>query len=143
MGVLCHLEDVEAEERSRAFSMLLSSPPTGDEDDETRFAELVGDTRARRFAQSLVELVIEDWASLDEVISATSKRWRLERMDRVDRNLLRMAAAELRHRDKTPRGAILAEAVRLASGYGNERSASFVNGLAVALADTLRPSEHP
>jgi N utilization substance protein B len=36
---------------------------------------------------------------------------------------------------------VVAEAVRLASRYGSERSAAFVNGLVVALASRLRPQE--
>jgi N utilization substance protein B len=58
-------------------------------------------------------------------------------MDRVDRNLLRLCAIELRN-ESTPRNVVVAEAVRLAARYGNERSPTFVNGLAEALARTLR-----
>ena len=56
-------------------------------------------------------------------------------------NALRIGAAELRQRPDTPTGVILSEVVRLASTYGNERSASFVNGLTASLASTLRPGE--
>lgn len=121
--------------------MLLGSPPSGDEEGETRFAELAADKSTRRFAEGLIAVVIEEWDALDAAISEASRRWRLERMDRVDRNTLRIAAAELLRRDKTPRGVVLSEAVRLAAAYGNERSASFVNGISVTLASRFRPQE--
>lgn len=139
LAALCHLEDVSAEQRPDALQSLLASPPTGDETGETRFAELAADRQARKFAVALLEVVFERWETIDEDIRAASKRWRLERMDRVDRNALRIGAAELRGRPDTPRGVILSEAVRLAATYGNERSAGFVNGLTASLADALRP----
>ncbi len=141
LAALCHLEDVEPEKRAAALRTLLESPPTGDEAGETRFAELTGDRQARKFAEALLGVVIEGWLTVDDDITAASKRWRLERMDRVDRNALRIGAAELRHRPQTPTGVILSEVVRLASTYGNERSAGFVNGLTASLAAALRPEE--
>lgn len=141
LAALCHLEDVTAQQRPDALKSLLASPPTGDEAGETRFAELAADRQARKFAQSLLEVVFEAWETIEQDIRDASKRWRLERMDRVDRNALRIGAAELRGRPDTPRGVILSEAVRLASTYGNERSAGFVNGLTATLADTLRPGD--
>lgn len=139
LAALCHLEDVEAVERAAAWATLLASPPTGDEIGETRFAELTQQRQSRKFADALLTVILEGWETIDEDISTASKRWRLERMDRVDRNALRIAAAELRYREQTPTGVILSEVVRLASTYGNERSAGFVNGLTASLASALRP----
>jgi hypothetical protein len=62
-------------------------------------------------------------------------------MAQVDRNVLRLAAFELAARPDTPRPVILSEAVRLARRYGSERSSSFVNGVADALARRLRPPQ--
>ena len=141
LAALCHLEDLPPAERAAALQTLLASPPTGDEVGETRFAELTADRQARKFAEAMLELVLESWETIDEDITTASKRWRLERMDRVDRNALRIGAAELRRRADTPTGVVLSEVVRLASTYGNERSAGFVNGLTATLASTLRPGE--
>ena len=52
---------------------------------------------------------------------------------------LRLVGAEMLALPDTPRAVIVAEAVRLASRYGSERSAPFVNGVAEALAKRLRP----
>lgn len=141
LAALCHLEDELAEDRAGALRTLLENPPSGDEVGETRFAELTRDRQARKFAEALLAVVLGAWDEVDQDIVAASKRWRLERMDRVDRNTLRIGAAELRHRPQTPSGVILSEVVRLASTYGNERSAGFVNGLTASLASVLRPGE--
>ncbi len=141
LAALCHLEDVDAADRGVALQTLLAAPPTGDGVGESRFAELTADRQARKFAEDLLDVVLGGWEVIDADIRAASKRWRLERMDRVDRNALRIGAAELRHRSTTPRGVILSEVVRLASTYGNERSAGFVNGLASSLAGTLRAGD--
>ena len=46
-------------------------------------------------------------AEIDAHIAATSHAWRLERMDRVDRNVVRIAAAELAARPDVPRPVVL------------------------------------
>lgn len=141
LGVLCHLESYEADERAGAIDVLWSNPPRGDAEGEDAFATLADDPAARRFATRLVKHVLDRWNQVDETIGATSRRWRLERMDRVDRNLIRLATAELLAEPKTPRGVVTSEAVRLASRYGSEKSVAFVNGLVGSLAERLRPEE--
>ena len=76
---------------------------------------------------------MEDWAAVNETLDRASDRWRLARMDLVDRNVLRVACVELRLRDETPPKVIAAEAVKLAGRYGSERSGRFVNGVVSTL----------
>ena len=56
--------------------------------------------RSQPFAEQLVRGVREHLAELDALIQSASTNWRLERMARVDRNLLRLALvrAEVRRR---------------------------------------------
>lgn len=140
LALLCHLESYGPDERADALGLVWDSPPRGDAEGEDAFALLAGDANARRFAESLVARVIDRWSEVDEAIEQTSQRWRLDRMDRVDRNVIRLAATELLATPDTPRGVVLAEAVRLAGRYGSERSVRFVNGLVEALATRLRPN---
>lgn len=139
LGVLCHLESYPDEGRSEAAALIIAHPPTGDLDGEDAFARLAADADVRAFAKQRVEYVEGDRERVDQVIRQASQRWRLERMDRVDRNVLRLAVGELLHDPATPRGVILAEAVRLARRYGSERSAAFVNGVLDSIARSLRP----
>lgn len=140
LAVLCHLESYPAGEHRRAAALLLRAPPTGDEPGEDEIARLAADTQVHAFAQDLIALCIEHRDETDALIDTTSTSWRLQRMDRVDRNVVRLAATELRARADTPRNVVVAEAVRLAARFGSERSASFVNGLVEALATRLRPT---
>ena len=76
----------------------------------------------------LVDGVAESLVELDERITKASANWRLERMTRVDRNLLRLGAYEIRYSD-TPDRVAINEAVELAKRYGTANSPQFINGL--------------
>jgi N utilization substance protein B len=92
------------------------------------------DTGAHSFALDLVEGVRLNLAGLDALIEQQSHNWRLERMQRVDRNVLRLGTYELKHRDDIPRKVTINEAVELARKFGNEESPAFVNGILDRLA---------
>jgi N utilization substance protein B len=68
-------------------------------------------------------------AELDAVIEQHSHNWRVDRMSRIDRNVLRLGAYELLHRPDVPKKVSLNEAVELGKKYGNEESSAFINGL--------------
>jgi len=91
--------------------------------------------QARAFAEELVRGVIAHRAELDAAVQAESQNWRLERMARVDRNVLRVAAWELLHTG-TPARVVINEAVEVARTFGGENSPAFVNGILDRLART-------
>ena len=97
--------------------------------------ETPGDAEGRDYADELVENIARDLVATDELIRSASKNWRLERMTRVDRNVLRLGAWELAHRRDVPRAVILDEAVEIAKRFGTEESGSFVNGVLDRIAD--------
>lgn len=69
----------------------------------------------------------------DERLERASEHWRLERVGVVERNILRLAMAEL-DEGVTPPRVVLDEAVKLAHWFGGARSPAFVNGVLDALA---------
>ncbi len=88
------------------------------------------------------ELAFGTWesrAELDEAIGAVSDRWRDERMPLIDRNVIRLALFELRHRPDTPAAVVISEAVRMAKEFSTEKSGGFVNGVLSKLAAETRP----
>jgi transcription antitermination protein NusB len=99
--------------------------------------ELDVDDAARGFAGELVDATVADQPGIDEVIAASSRNWRLERMSRVDRNILRIAVAELRNFPQTPVKVVINEAVELAKRYGSAESPAFVNGILDRIAAAL------
>ncbi len=82
-------------------------------------------------------------AEVDASITAASSNWRIERMARVDRNLLRLGAWELLFRHDVPLAVVIDEAIELAKSYGTDESSSFVNGVLNQVGQTARPNEPP
>jgi transcription antitermination protein NusB len=87
------------------------------------------DPEGRSYADAVLRGVAENLAPIDERITSASKNWRLERMSRVDRNILRLATCELAHFPQTPVKVAINEAVELAKRFGAAESAAFVNGI--------------
>ena len=102
-----------------------------------------GDPEGHEYANQLVRGVAETLGAIDARITAASQRWRLPRMTRVDRNLLRLGVYELEYRPDVPRAVILDEAVELAKDYGAEESGAFVNGVLNRIADDVGRKDEP
>src|SRR5919205_4452756 len=64
-------------------------------------------------AEALVRGVAEHRREIDDAIEAVSSNWRLDRMARVDRNILRLATYELSHRPDVPVKVVINEAIEL------------------------------
>lgn len=95
------------------------------------------DPAAVDFARELVLGVVGNLAAIDALIEEHSHNWRIERMDRIDRNVLRLAIFELKHREDIPRKVTINEAVELARTFGTEASSAFINGLVDRVAVAL------
>ncbi len=124
--------------REAALQMLYAVESTGSPVEEVIrefWRELPGDAEDRAYADETVRGVTGDLEATDARIRVASKNWRLERMTRVDRNLLRLGAWELMQHPEIPRAVILDEAVELAKRFGTEESGSFVNGVLDRIAD--------
>lgn len=100
-------------------------------------ADFEPDPEGRLYADTIVRGVADNLAAVDARIAAASQNWRLERMGRVDRNLLRMGTWELMEQKDVPRPVVIDEAVELAKSYGTEDSSSFVNGVLDRIATDL------
>jgi N utilization substance protein B len=81
------------------------------------------------FAEKLVRGVRQNLGDLDAQIQGASKNWRLERMARVDRNLIRLALYELKYGDDVPAKVAINEAIEIAKRFGTNESSAFVNGI--------------
>jgi len=81
------------------------------------------------FSERIVLGVLEHAREINQLIERFSENWRLERMNLVDRNILRMAIFELLHCSEIPPKVTLNEAIDLGKRYGSEDSGSFINGI--------------
>lgn len=90
------------------------------------------------FSKHLVLGVCENKEALDRLISRSSKHWRLERMSRVDRTILRLGAFEILAMKDIPPKVSIDEAVELGKKYGTEDSGSFINGILDNIYNNLK-----
>ena len=80
------------------------------------------------YTRRLADAVTERVAVLDERITAASDDWTADRLGAVERNVLRVALAEL-DEGEVPVEVVLDEAVTLAKRYASEDAARLVNGI--------------
>jgi transcription antitermination protein NusB len=93
------------------------------------------------FSNRLITGVSENIGGIDEIINNYSEHWRLSRMSRIDRNILRMAIYELVYLRDIPPPVTINEAVELAKKYGTEESGAFVNGILDKIRIALKKGE--
>jgi transcription antitermination protein NusB len=91
------------------------------------------------YTTALVATVESRGEEIDAMIGDAAIGWELDRMAVVDRNVLRLAVAELLDRPEVPTAVILNEAVELATAYSTDDSGRFVNGVLATLATRIRP----
>jgi N utilization substance protein B len=95
------------------------------------------DGEARELAAGLVRAASSDAVAIEERIAGASRNWRIDRMARVDRNILRLAVGELMHASATPVRVVINEAVELAKRFGTAEAPAFVNGVLDRIASAL------
>lgn len=95
------------------------------------------DPQAQQFARELVASASSRAAEIDELITSASKNWRIERMSRVDRNILRLGVCELVAFRDVPVKVVINEAVELAKRFGTAESSAFVNGVLDRIASAV------
>lgn len=73
--------------------------------------------------------IVEKIEELDKIISEVSVGWTLDRMNKLDLTILRLATYEIKYDDDIPEKVAINEAIEIAKKYGGDNSPSFVNGV--------------
>jgi N utilization substance protein B len=95
-----------------------------------RFQEhFLPDGESDDFLKRLVLGVLEHFLELDRLIEQYSEHWRLDRIDMIDRNILRIALFELLYCEEIPPKVTINEAIDLGKRFGSDDSGSFINGI--------------
>ncbi|WP_028610442.1 transcription antitermination factor NusB [Paenibacillus harenae] len=81
------------------------------------------------FVRELVFGVLERKQVIDGMLQQFLTGWQVDRLSRVDRQVLRLACYEMVFRDDIPPKAAINEAIELAKHFGTEESGKFVNGV--------------
>jgi transcription antitermination protein NusB len=89
------------------------------------------------FAEDLFRVALAEQEQIDALIAAHSTHWRIDRMPAVDRNLLRMAVAELIGFKSTPFPIVINEALEIGRRYCATESINFLNGVLDSVARSL------
>ncbi len=82
-----------------------------------------------KYIQEVTEGVKENEAKLDEMIKAHLKGWTMERLNKVDVAILRLAIYEILYRDDIPYKVSINEALELAKIFSEDASPAFINGV--------------
>ena len=91
----------------------------------------------RAFAMTLATGVAATVADIDPMIAEAAQNWRIERMNVLDRLILRLATYEFLHEVETPGKVIINEALELARTFSTDDSVRFINGVLDAIRRTL------
>ena len=92
----------------------------------------------KKYSVKLVKTFIENKECIDGQIKEHSKGWDVERLLKVDRDVLRISITELLYFEDIPASVSIDEAVELAKKYGTEESSSFINGILRQVYETKK-----
>lgn len=106
-----------------------------DEDEPPALAEAGPMDKA--LVEQLIRGIYQHRAELDQMLSAASKNWRVERMAVVDRNVIRLALYEIKFCADVPVAVAINEAIELTKQFGTAEAPAFVNGLLDRAVDEL------
>jgi N utilization substance protein B len=94
-----------------------------------------GDVRA--FAALLASGVAAHGLEIDRLIGEAAEHWRIERMNVMDRLILRLGVYEFLHQPDTPAKVVINEALELGRAFSGDESVRFINGILDAVRRTL------
>jgi N utilization substance protein B len=129
LQVLYQLDVQEQLSDDAALALFWRSFAVRDEDVSGEKGPENDDDESRAFAETLVRGVRSELVTIDALLARASRNWRVERMARVDRNLLRLAVWELKWSKDVPAKVAINEAIEIAKRYGTAESPAFVNGI--------------
>jgi len=118
-------------QRAYALKFLYADEFLETGEDDLKFRELVEtiDTESIPYTMKIVVGVRRIKADLDEIINRYSTNWKIDRISRVDLNVLRIALYELKEERDLPPSVAINEAIELAKKYSNVDSNRFINGI--------------
>lgn len=97
--------------------------------DIAEFATLECQNDVKNYAVTIAETFQQNSKSIDEQIQKFAKGWDIERLVKIDKDILRIAIIELIYIKDAPMKVIVDEALELAKKYSTEESSSFINGI--------------
>lgn len=93
--------------------------------------EFAPDSQDMPFMKRLLHGVLEKQSDIDLVITKAAPEWPIDKISRVDRNILRIGLFELLFADRSevPAKVAINEAIELGKNFGGDSSGRFINGV--------------
>lgn len=85
--------------------------------------------------------VCEHQPSIDALIEANAKGWKVARLSRVSRSILRLCVCEMKYMDSIPAIVSINEGLELAKLYEDEKARPFINGVLHAVKESLEKEQ--
>ena len=73
--------------------------------------------------------ILDNKETIDQEIESVSNKWKVDRMDKVDKSILRLAYYEIKMDEEIPDKVAVNEAVELSKKYSSDASPKFINGI--------------
>lgn len=105
------------------------------------FIQLANQQEVRAYALELLSNVNRRRTEIDELLTAALLDWQLNRLPRIDRDILRLATCEIVYLG-IPEKVAINEAVDLANRYSDEEGRRFINGVLRRVSDRLKAQSH-
>ena len=86
-------------------------------------------TKQKEFCRELVAGWFGKKEEIDKLIAENISGWKLERLQSVDRNILRLATYEIVFDEQMPNKVAINEAIEIAKEYGDDNSPKFINSV--------------
>jgi N utilization substance protein B len=99
--------------------------------------QLTNQQEVRTYALDILKTINRRQVDIDETLSQALQDWQLNRLPRIDRDILRIAVAEISFLGIPERVAIN-EAIELAKRYGDEEGHRFINGVLRRVSDRIK-----
>lgn len=99
--------------------------------------QLTNQQEVRTYTLEILKTINRRQPEIDEILTQALQDWQLNRLARIDRDILRIAVAEISFLGLPDRVAIN-EAVELAKRYSDEEGHRFINGVLRRVSDQLK-----
>ncbi|NEQ71490.1 MAG: transcription antitermination protein NusB [Symploca sp. SIO1B1] len=103
--------------------------------------QLSNQLEVRSYTVEILKAISRRRLEIDEVLNQVLQDWQLERLARIDRDILRIAVAEISFLG-TPEQVAINEAVELAKRYSDDEGHRFINGVLRRVSNYLKDKAH-
>ncbi|MBE7706327.1 MAG: transcription antitermination factor NusB [Cyanobacteria bacterium SIG30] len=86
-------------------------------------------TDVKQYIEKIIKTFQKEKTNIDNIIDELSLGWNIDRIFKIDKNILRIAITEIAYIKEVPHKVVIDEALELAKKYSTDESPSFINGI--------------